>query len=80
MSSSPIITIQIDLNRPLAAAQKDLEKIYLAHVLSEARGNKAQAARMAGLSYQAFRNKLALYKISSFVRLIPKDEAASTDI
>lgn len=45
--------------RPLSDVIQTVERQYICAVLNAAGGNKARAARMAGLTYQTFTRKLA---------------------
>ncbi|MEM8849284.1 MAG: helix-turn-helix domain-containing protein [Pseudomonadota bacterium] len=45
--------------QPLSAVLMAVERRYICHVLNQANGNKAKAARLAGLNYQTFTRKLA---------------------
>lgn len=45
--------------RPLSEVLMEAERRYICAVLNAADGNKAKAARMAGLTYQTFNRKLA---------------------
>jgi DNA-binding NtrC family response regulator len=44
--------------RPLSAVIQEVERQYICAVLNAANGNKSQAARLAGLTYQTFIRKL----------------------
>lgn len=44
--------------RPLSEVIQTVERQYICAVLNAAEGNKAQAAKMAGLTYQTFIRKL----------------------
>lgn len=58
MKNPPII--EIDLNgMTFAQAQKKLEAAYLSHVLTVTRFNQTKAAKMAGMSYNAFRERVS---------------------
>ena len=46
-------------DRPLSDVIQHVEKSYLCAVLNAAGGNKAKAARMAGLTYRTFARKVA---------------------
>jgi len=39
---------------------QDLERRYFCYALNKANGNKAEAARLAGMTYQTFARKLSL--------------------
>ncbi len=45
--------------KPLSEVIQEVEKQYICQALNAAAGNKAEAARMAGLTYQTFIRKLA---------------------
>lgn len=44
--------------RPLSAVIQEVERKYICAVLNAAHGNKAEAARLAGMTYQTFIRKL----------------------
>lgn len=46
-------------DRPLSEVIKSVEREYICTVLNKTDGNKAEAARIAGLTYQTFLRKLA---------------------
>lgn len=61
--------ITLDLrNTPLSMAIQELEKEYFSHVMTEARGNKAQAARLSGLADDTFRKKIRRYNFQTIFR------------
>jgi len=46
--------------KTLSHVMQEVERRYFCHVLNKAGGNKAEAAREAGLTYQTFTRKLSL--------------------
>lgn len=50
------ITIE---GRTFAQAMRDLEAAYIGHVLTQARFNQTKAAKLAGMSYNAFRERVS---------------------
>ena len=50
-------------NRPLSDVLLSVEKRYICAVLNAAGGNKAEAARRAGLTYQTFVRKLQSHNL-----------------
>jgi DNA-binding NtrC family response regulator len=46
--------------RPLSQVLLDVERRYFCWALNKAEGNKAEAARIAGMAYQTFTRKLNL--------------------
>ena len=53
-------TVEININgMTFAQAQKALEAAYMGHVLTATRFNQTKAARLAGMSYNAFRERVA---------------------
>lgn len=46
--------------KPLSQVLLEVERSYFCYALNKANGNKAKAARAAGISYQTFTRKLGL--------------------
>ncbi|WP_170561435.1 helix-turn-helix domain-containing protein [Ruegeria atlantica] len=44
--------------KPLSHVVRDIERQYFCWALNKANGNKAEAARLAGITYQTFTRKL----------------------
>lgn len=55
--------MNVDVTRPLPAVLAEIERIYLAHTMTRANGNKTEAARLAGLSPDTLRRKLDNYTV-----------------
>lgn len=61
---SDVATLNINLEgMTYAQAQKKLEQVYIGHVLTATRFNQTKAAKMAGMSYNAFRERVARINI-----------------
>lgn len=58
MTTAPMITINLD-GMTFAQAQKELEAAYMGHILTATRFNQAKAAKLAGMSYNAFRERVS---------------------
>lgn len=46
--------------KSLSHVMQEVERRYFCYALNKANGNKAEAARVAGMSYQTFTRKLGL--------------------
>ena len=46
--------------KPLSQVLQEVERSYFCYALNKANGNKAEAARIAGMAYQTFIRKLNL--------------------
>lgn len=65
-TSIPVGDISIEINdRPLSAILMEAEKTYLAYALTRAGGNKAKAARIAGVADDTFRKKVGRYQVKA---------------
>lgn len=74
MNATPAATAnahvaEIDLNRPLSAVLKEIEAKYLSHVMTISNGNKAEAARRAGMNDNTFRKRIAGYTVRTVFTL-----------
>jgi DNA-binding NtrC family response regulator len=49
--------------KPLSQVLQEVERSYFCWALNKANGNKAKAARVAGISYQTFTRKLGLLEL-----------------
>ncbi len=58
MANDAVVNINLD-GKTFAQAQKTLEQAYISHVLTLTRFNQTKAARLAGMSYNAFRERVA---------------------
>lgn len=65
----PPTVAEIDLNRPLSAVLKEIETKYFSHVMTAANGNKAEAARLAGMNDATFRKRIAGYTVRTVFHL-----------
>lgn len=62
--------VMLDLrNRPLSDVLQEIERTYLSHAMTEASGNKAQAARLSGITEETFRRKLSRYTVRAVYNL-----------
>ncbi|WP_083464374.1 helix-turn-helix domain-containing protein [Phaeobacter sp. 11ANDIMAR09] len=59
-ATSPIHEFE---GKTLGHAIQEVERHYFCYCLNKANGNKAKAARVAGLSYQTFIRKLGLLEL-----------------
>lgn len=59
-----IVTINLT-KRSLSQVIKEVEAVYLSHVLTQTAGNKARAANLAGMTLDTFRRKINTYTIST---------------
>lgn len=55
--------------RPLSAVLQEVERLYLSHAMTEAGGNKAEAARISGMSDDTFRKKIGRYQVKAIYSL-----------
>ncbi len=53
--------VEIDLDAPLSIVLQEVERLYLARVMTLANGNKCKAADLAGLHRNTFNRKLSCY-------------------
>lgn len=58
MDSTAVLQINLE-GMTFSQAQKALEQAYIGHVLTVTRFNQTKAARIAGMSYNAFRERVA---------------------
>lgn len=58
MQNAAALTINLD-GLTFAQAQKTLEEHYMAHVLTVTRFNQSKAAKLAGMSYNTFRERVS---------------------
>lgn len=61
--------VEIALEGPLSCVLQEVERLYLAHVMTVANGNKCKAADLAGLSRNTFHRKIACYSQRAIITL-----------
>lgn len=49
--------------KPLSQVLREVERSYFCWALNKANGNRAEAARIAGIAYQTFIRKLGLLEL-----------------
>lgn len=54
--------------KSMSQVAQELEREYLSYVMTEAGGNKAQAARIAGMAKDSFHRKISLYSVRAVFR------------
>lgn len=67
--TTPHTVAEINLDRPLSLVLKDIEARYFSHVMTAANGNKAEAARRAGMNDATFRKRIAGYTVRTVFTL-----------
>lgn len=64
-----IVEILVNIDAPLVRVLQDVERRYLERALTLSSGNKTKAAKIAGMSHDAFRKKVARYTIQAVYSL-----------
>lgn len=63
-------TLSISLEAPLATVLIEVERLYLSSAMTRAKGNRVEAAKLAGMPLDTFRKKVKKYTVETVITLV----------